>query len=216
MAKAEAEAAVNKICAALGSETSLLNLSIFLLEDNPNFIPSLTGMVAFLKDVNKNFGKDGLDGNLGLLGDLAWLKTWDVVYEALKPTDSHLRRDWETLSTVHSIRLNDVSSLIHLFAVINASTDAEIVNAKNGNFNLRLQTFLKRYSVADCWLCGNPSGYGIPTLKDVWANSKYMLGLYDAGLTDAQKLLNGGTFLSSVFSIKSGISHSHLPCCVTS
>lgn len=46
--------------------------------------------------------------------------------------------------------------------------DTEIVNGKNGNFNLRLQTFLKRYSVADCRLCGNPSGYGIPTLKDVW------------------------------------------------
>ncbi|WP_254412206.1 hypothetical protein [Dyadobacter diqingensis] len=34
-----------------------------------------------------------------------------------------------------------------------------------------------------------------------------VLGLYDAGLNDVQKLLNGGTFLSSVFSMKSGTNH---------
>ena len=34
-----------------------------------------------------------------------------------------------------------------------------------------------------------------------------MLGLYDAGLIDAQKLLNGGTLMSTVFSMKSGTNH---------
>ena len=76
-----------------------------------------------------------MDGNLGALS-VGVLDAWKMISEALKPTDSKLSKDWETLEVVNTIIANESATLNHLFTIINASTDAEIVNAKNGSFNL--------------------------------------------------------------------------------
>lgn len=67
-------------------------------------------MVSFLKDVNKNFGKDGLDGNLSSFENTDWFKAWGIVFRArctgVNNCNENTKADWAVLNMVREMRLN--------------------------------------------------------------------------------------------------------------
>lgn len=104
LSRAEADTAVNRICAAIATETGLQAVAGILLTNSTDYMPSLVAMVSFLKDINKNFGKNGLNGNLASFVDSRWFRAWTVVFKArcagVSNCNENTKADWAVLQPV--------------------------------------------------------------------------------------------------------------------
>ncbi|MDJ1472541.1 hypothetical protein [Xanthocytophaga flava] len=204
LTKTQHRAGVEKLCQKIEDDT-MLQLVAQKLNEYPAEVATI-----FLTDITPVAcgGKNYLCENVDLL-NANLVQAWKAEYDALKPAGEKPRNDFETLQVILKMQTTEQTQVEHLFEIVNASGTGETIT---GTPQEKLQVFLKRYSIADCQTCGNGATYGIPTLAIVWLNAQYMIGLYDAGLTDAYNLLSTNTFLHPStgnwgFVAKSGVNH---------
>ncbi|MBT1688701.1 fibronectin type III domain-containing protein [Dawidia soli] len=201
---AVARTGIGRICLSILTDADIRTIGLKLLGE------SNAETTAFLEDLTRDLSNrtDALGNNLGSI-DEALINAYLAEYNAFSGVDTRLRRDINTLFTIRDIMTEQAQTarLNRMYAIMAVGeSNARLNNAKNGNFETRLNVFLDTYRDVACGLAGNIATNELGTLEYVWDNIQYFIQTYD-GKPGVDRTLGGRAVMNSNFVARKGAHH---------